>query len=148
MTSKGIGDVRRVLGAPQSWIAATFAKPEPPLPYRKGDELLGFVCHHVANWESQVATEAQEYRDQKIDGAAMQRYAYDIRRQCAAVRRILVRYAEAAEAQSPEAEVLRGVVAELARGFSNDPTWREDWDHPAPPVEPMRDRGPGHRRRG
>lgn len=148
MTSRGIGDARRVLGAPQSWIDNTFAKPEPPLPNRKGDDLLDFVCTHLAHWESQVATEAQEYHDREITGEALVRYAYDIRRQCAAIRRILVRYAEARDEQAPELAELREVIDDLARAWVNQPTWREDWSKPAPPVQPRTRRGLGSHRSG
>lgn len=78
MTSRGIGDVRRVLGQPKSWIEQTFPKPAPPLPDARGDALIGFVCSRVTQWESQVETEAAEYRDRPL-GAAMVRYALDIR---------------------------------------------------------------------
>lgn len=134
MTSRGIGDVRRVLGAPKSWIEATFGKPEPPIPDRRGDPLLGFVAGQVTRWESQVVREAEEYRGRKIDGVVVQRYAFDILRQTAAVRRVLVRYAKAVDAGAPEAAALRGVLADLSFAGSTHPDWREDWNDEAPPA--------------
>lgn len=125
MTSKGIGDVRRVLGEPQSWIDQHFARPEPRLPRANGDGLIEFLNHHVTKWEGQVATEAREYHDGGR-GAAFLRWALDIRRQCAAIRRILARYGAARDAGSPEAGLIREHLRDLATAWSNDPDWRED----------------------
>lgn len=128
VTSKGYGDARRVLGVPQSWIDQNFARPEPPLPDRNGDKLLDFVCLHLRDWEHQVAVEAQEYHDRDVNGQALVRYAHDIRRQCAAIRRILARYGEVRDTDSPEAAELRRVIMDLATTWSNDVRYPQDWD--------------------
>lgn len=127
MTSKGIGDVRRVLGQPQSWIDQNFTRPGPPLPRANGDRLLEFLNHHVMDWEGEVATEAREYRD-RPGGAAFLRWALNIRRQCAALRRVLARYGEARDANSPDVPLLREQLRDLATAWNNDPDWRDDWD--------------------
>ncbi|WP_350279322.1 hypothetical protein [Kribbella sp. HUAS MG21] len=126
MTSRGIGDAQRVLGQPRSWVEQTFPKPTPALPDAAGDTLLGFVCSQVRQWETQVATEAAEYRNQVL-GAAMVRYALDIRRQCAALRRILARYGDARDAGEPEAVRMREFIADVATAWSAHPDWRDDW---------------------
>ena len=125
--------MRRVLGEPKSWIEHTFHRQQPDLPDALGDPLVGFLCARVTGWEGQVVTEANEYRN-GANGAVIVRYARDIRAQCAAVRRVLVRYAEARDADAPEAEALRGVIADLSFAFSNHPDWREDWNEEAPPA--------------
>lgn len=125
MTSKGIGDVRRVLGQPQAWIDQNFTRPQPALP-AVDDELYRFVASQVTSWESQVAIEAREYQA-GTNAAAVLRWAHDIRRQCAAVQRILVRYAETTQAATSEQPQLRGVLADLATSFTDHPDWRGDW---------------------
>ncbi|TCC35084.1 hypothetical protein [Kribbella sindirgiensis] len=127
MTSKGIGDVRRVLRQPQSWIDQNFTQPTPRLPRANGDRLLEFLNHHVMRWESEVATEAREY-SKGPGGAAFLRWAHNIRRQCAALRLVLARYGEARDADAPEAPWLREQLVNLATAFNNDPDWRADWD--------------------
>lgn len=126
MTSKGLGDARRVLGTPQSWIDQNFARPEPPLPDRHDDPLLDFVCLHLRDWENQVAIEAQEYHDEQ-HGQVIVRYAKDIRRQCAAIRRILDRYGEVRMEECPEADELRRVIKDLASTWSNDVRYPDEW---------------------
>lgn len=128
MTSRGIGDVRRVLSdrQPQGWIAQNFPAPQPPIPRVDDDRLYAFVSGRLTTWENQVAIEAREYH-LGSNGAAVLRWAHDIHLHCAAVRRILVRYAEAREANSPELPLLRGVLADIATSFSRHPDWREDW---------------------
>ncbi|WP_132190140.1 MULTISPECIES: hypothetical protein [Kribbella] len=126
MTSKGIGDVRRALGQPKSWIEQTFPKPWPPLPPARGDAQLGFVCARVSQWETQVATEAAEYRSQPL-GAAMVRYARDIRQQCAAIRSVLARYGEMRDADSPDLAAVRWIIQALSIAWRNHPDWREEW---------------------
>jgi hypothetical protein len=69
-----------VLGQPQAWLDQQSTRPEPPLPNADGDRLVEFLNRHVTKWESQVATEAREYRDGR-GGAAFLRWAHDIRRQ-------------------------------------------------------------------
>lgn len=127
MTSKGIGDVRRVLGQPQSWIDQNFTRPTPDLPKANGDRLLEFLNHHVMGWESEVATEAREY-SKGPGGAAFLRWAHNIRRQCAALRLVLARYGEARDTNAPEVEQLRKVLGDLATAFNNDPDWQGEWD--------------------
>lgn len=131
MASSGYGDVRRVLGdrQPQGWIAQNFPTPQPEIPRVHGDRLYDFLSGQLTNWESQVAIEAREYH-LGPNGAAVLRWAQDIRRHSASVRRILVRYAEAREANSPELPLLRGVLADIAASFSRHPDWREDWGEP------------------
>src|SRR6266540_650002 len=108
MTSRGIGDARRVLGQPQSWVELNFGKQEPALP----DPLVRFLCSQLHSWEDQVVVEANEYRRQPL-GAALVRYAQDIRHQLAAIRMVLVQYAEARDADAPEAPALRAVLVDL-----------------------------------
>jgi len=126
MTSRGIGDVRRVLGRPKSWIDQTFAKPAPQLPDAGGDALLGFVCDRVRQWESQVVTEAAEYRDQPL-GPAMVRYALDICRLCAPLRLILAQYAEMRDGDPAASPALRRTIQELSTAWRNHPDWRDEW---------------------
>jgi hypothetical protein len=126
MISKGLGDARRVLGTPQSWIDMHFAKPAPPLPEQHGDPLLRFVCQHLREWEQQVVIEAQEYRHRDL-GPAMVRYAHDIRRQCAAIRLILHRYGQISSEDGPEAHELRRVIKDLASTWSNDVRYPDEW---------------------
>jgi hypothetical protein len=127
MTSRGVGDVRRVLGQPQSWVELNFRKQEPPLPDPLGDPLLRFLCSQLHSWEDQVVVEANEYHRQPL-GAALVRYAQDIRHQLAAIRLVLVRYAEARDADAPEAPALRAVLDDLATAYQHrHPDWREDW---------------------
>lgn len=128
MTSRGIGDVRRVLGEEKSWIAQHFDRPAPPLPDRNGDPLLDFVCLRLLERENQVVTEAREYHDIDVPGAVVHRYALDVRRQCAALRRVLVRYAEARDSNHPDLPWLREIIQDLSFAWSNDPRWRERWD--------------------
>ncbi|WP_134006257.1 hypothetical protein [Kribbella sp. VKM Ac-2566] len=127
MTSRGIGDVRRVLGQPQSWIDQNFTRPRPDLPKANGDRLLEFLCLHIIRWESEVATEAREY-SRGPGGAAFLRWAINIRRQCDALRLVLARYGEARDTDAPEAPLLREQLRDLATAFNNDPDWREHWD--------------------
>jgi hypothetical protein len=127
VTSKGIGDVRRVLGQPQGWIDQNFTRPGPSLPHADGDRLVDFFIRHTTRWESEVAIEAREYRDLP-GGAAFLRWALNIRRQCAALRLVLARYAEAREAGASEVALLRGQLRDLATAWNNDPDWRDDWD--------------------
>jgi hypothetical protein len=115
-----------VLGQPASWIEQTFPKPTTALPDAAGDRLLGFVCSQVRQWETQVATEAAEYRNHAL-GAAMVRYALDIRRQCAALRRILARYGDARDAGLAEAVWMRECIKDIATAWSAHPDWRDDW---------------------
>lgn len=126
MTSRGIGDVRRVLGQPKSWIDQTFPKPAPQLPNARGDALLGFVCDRVRQWEAQVATEAAEYRNQPL-GAAMVRYALDIRRLCAALRLVLAQYGEIRDADPAASIAIRRNIQELGTAWRNHPDWRDEW---------------------
>ncbi|MBB5979874.1 hypothetical protein [Kribbella solani] len=127
MTSRGVGDVQRVLGQPQSWIELNFATPEPPLPTPLGDPLLEFLCSQVSGWERQVETEANEYHRQPL-GAALVRYAQDIRAQLAAIRLVLARYGEARDAGAAEAPVLRAVLVDLATAYRHrHPDWRAEW---------------------
>lgn len=126
MTSRGIGDVRRVLGQPKSWIDQTFSKPTPALPDARGDALLGFVCDRVRQWESQVETEAVEYRDRPL-GPAMVRYALDIRRLCAAIRLVLAQYGETRDTDPTAAPVIRRTIQELSTTWRNHPDWRDEW---------------------
>lgn len=126
MTSRGIGDVRRVLKQEQSWIELTFHPPQPEFPDDRGDRLLRFLFHQVSSWEGQVAIEANEYRDRPL-GPALTRYAQDIRKQCSAVRRVIARYAAARDSGAPEADALRDVLADLATRYSGHPDWRETW---------------------
>ncbi|MET9313096.1 hypothetical protein ABZX12_14830 [Kribbella sp. NPDC003505] len=126
MTSRGIGDVRRVLGQPKSWIDQTFAKPAPPLPDVRGDALLGFVCDRVRQWESQVENEAAEYHDRPL-GPAMVRYALDIRRLCTALRLVLAQYGEMRDADPGASRVIRRTVQELSTAWRNHPDWRDEW---------------------
>lgn len=128
MTSRGIGDARRVLGDQASWIDQNFHRPTPPLPDRRGDQLLDFVSQHIREWETMVALEAREYHDTDVPGAVVFRYAQDIRRQCAAIRRVLVRYAEARDTQHPDLPWLREIIRDLSYTWNNDPRWREHWD--------------------
>lgn len=125
MTSRGVGDVRRVLGQPHSWIDLTFAEPEPRLPDARGDALLGFVCDRVRQWESQVATEAAEYRDQPL-GPAMVRYALDIRRLCAALRLILAQCDELRDTDPSALPSVRRTIQELSTAWTNHPDWRDE----------------------
>jgi hypothetical protein len=133
MTSRGVGDVRRVLGQsePQSWVAQNFPSPGPQLPNVRGDKLFSFVASQVAGWESQVALEAREYQSGD-HAAAILRWAQDIHRHCASVRRVLVRYAEATVSESPELPSLRATLEDLARSFSRHPDWHENWDSAGP----------------
>jgi hypothetical protein len=126
MTSRGIGDVQRVLGQPQSWIDQHFTRPEPPLPDANGDPLIAFVNHYVATWENQVATEAREYSTGP-HGAAFLRWAHDIRRQCAALRRVLARYGEARDTGSPQVPLMREQIRDLATAWNNVRDWPDDW---------------------
>jgi hypothetical protein len=127
VTSKGIGDVRRVLGQPQGWIDQNFTRPTLPLPNANGDRLVQFLNHHVARWESEVATEAREY-SKGPGGAAFLRWALNIRRHCAAPRLVLARYGEARDANAPDLSLLREQLCELATAFNNDPDWNDDWN--------------------
>lgn len=129
MTSRGIGDVRRVLGdrQPTSWIAQNFPTPQPPIPrLEHRDDLYDFVSNQLTNRESMVATEARDYHRGE-NGIVFIRWANDIRRQLAAMRRILIRYAKARETGGPELQLMRGVLADVATSFSQHPDWREDW---------------------
>lgn len=127
MTSRGIGDARRILGQPQSWIDQHFPPQHPPLPQARGDQLLSFAIHQVANWENQVTVEAREYRT-GTHGAAFIRWATDIRRHCSAVRRVLARYAHARDTESPELPCLRETIRDLVTSWDRHPDWRENWD--------------------
>ncbi|MFC6156125.1 hypothetical protein [Kribbella jiaozuonensis] len=127
MTSKGIGDVRRVLGQPQSWIDQHFARPAPDLPDSGGDPLVDFLSYQIRRWESEVATESREY-SQGPGGAAFLRWALNIRRQCNALRLVLAQYAEARAADAPETLVLREQLDHLATAFNSHPDWRATWD--------------------
>lgn len=133
MTSRGVGDVRRVLGqtAHKSWIAQNFPTPHPDIPHLSGDPLYSFLVHEITSWETRVAVEAREYQAGS-NAAAILRWAQDIRRQCAAVRRVLVRYAEAKQTNGPQLPGIRAVLADLATSFSRHPDWREDWDQNRP----------------
>ncbi|MEV0285582.1 hypothetical protein AB0H36_15835 [Kribbella sp. NPDC050820] len=126
MTSKGIGDTRRVLGQAKPWTEQTFPKPRPPLPDPRGDALLEFVCARVREWETQAATEAAEYRNQPL-GPAMVRYALDIRRLCAAIRLILARYDEMRDASPSAPPEIRRTIQELSTAWRNHPDWRDEW---------------------
>jgi hypothetical protein len=127
MTSRGIGDVRRVLGQSQGWIDQHSIRPEPPLPSPNGDPLVAFLGHHVTRWESEVATEAREYRTGP-GSAAFLRWALNIRRLCAALRLVLARYGEARDADAPEVSLLREQLRDLAAAFNDKHDWRDDWD--------------------
>jgi hypothetical protein len=126
-TSKRIGDVRRILGQSQGWIDQNFTRPAPDLPNANSDRLVQFLNHHIARWESEVATEAREY-SKGPGGAAFLRWALNIRRQCAALRLVLARYGESRGADAPEAPLLREQLGDLATAFNNDPDWRDDWN--------------------
>ncbi|WP_166665747.1 hypothetical protein [Kribbella caucasensis] len=77
-----------------------------------------------------MAIEANEYHSKPL-GPAFVRYARDIRAQCCAIRLVLARYAEARDADAPEAAVLREVLADLATRFRAHPTHGDVWP-PAP----------------
>ncbi|MEV8373025.1 hypothetical protein AB0P21_09825 [Kribbella sp. NPDC056861] len=129
MGSRGIGDVRRVLGdrQPQGWIDLHFSRPAPALPDIRGDALFSFVAHQLTGRENQVAIESREYQD-GAHGAAFLRWALDMRRQCDAIRHILVRYGEAHDSDSPDLSCLRQTLKDLAGSWSNEYGWRESWD--------------------
>lgn len=121
--------MRRVLGdrQPQGWIDMHFSRPEPDLPTVQGDKLFSFVAHHLGGWESQVAIEAREYQDGP-HAAAILRWALDIRRQCAAMRLVLVQYAEARDKGAHELPSLRRTLDALATTWRTAHDWRESWD--------------------
>jgi hypothetical protein len=104
----------------------TFSRPAPALPAARGDALLRFACDRIREWESQVATEAAEYRDRPL-GAAMVRYAIDIRRLCSAVRLVLADYGETRDTDPAAAAVIRRSTRDLAMAWRNHPDWRDEW---------------------
>jgi hypothetical protein len=127
VTSRGIGDVGRALGQPQAWIDQHFRRQEPSLPDANGDKLIEFMNYNISKWESQVATEAREYHNGQ-HGAAILRWAHDIRRQCAAIRLVLANYAKGRDQGALHEAQLRQQIRELATAWNNDPDWRHDWD--------------------
>lgn len=75
MTSRGIGDVQRVLGDPPTWRQIEFGPQLPALPRRHLDPLVSFVASQVRTLEDQVQTEAVDCRQRNL-GPVVVRYAH------------------------------------------------------------------------
>ena len=135
MTSRGIGDVRRVLGDPPTWRQIEFGPQLPVLPRRHPDPIVTFVASQVHTLEDQVQTEAVEHRKRDL-GPVVVRYAHHVLDLTAGYRRVVMRYVDALDAGAPAGEVdqLRRAVAAIAVVWQKKAHgWRSEWlDEPDP----------------
>jgi hypothetical protein len=136
--SRGIGDVRRVLGDPPTWQQVEFHRQLPELPRRHPDPLVHFVVSQILQLEEQARTEATEYRN-RDSGPVVVRYAHYVLDLTAGYRRVVVNYTDALDAGTPTAEArqLRAAVAAVAAVWRKAREWRSEWsDEPEVPAPP------------
>jgi hypothetical protein len=110
----------------------------PDLPRRHPDPLVNFVAHHIRQFEQQVRTEANEYRN-RDSGPVIVRYAHYVLDLAAGYRRVVVTYTDALDAGIPTAEVRqhRAAVAAIAAVWRKARDWRSEWsDEPEAPTPP------------